>query len=554
MVMLIIIVLSASVFAFEGKGKTGGKLPVFPVTPKPNKDLKLVDILNRNNSLSQRFALTVLQGLANRDGGKIYILQNPEWHGADNMRFWVENLKKKGYTFEDVSDPFSLFKTYARYYKGAVLYEDNLESTPSSLYKINALTLYCALNDLIPVTPSLNKELNIPVILDTTGKYLTAKTANQWVADEMWAKASKRALAHTNPTHMVLRDYLVMHKILPIWIGDDMSKEEEEQSLRFMDETDPNTPVMGCWGGYGEKPGGRMNEPNLQRLASMRGKFVIVTDGCYDLTVHAGIKFNNPKPNGINNPRKLILDNNKIYICFNISDGDNLQYLQQYFINKNWWGDPNRGRIPLGWTLNPVAAELIPDILEYYIETATDKDGFICFPGIGLITPLLYARDNYSNYENILSDYIKLSAASMKKLGLTSVHFGDTSSVPLTRSDFDLWAKEIPSLNGIFGDYGPMTGLDKDLTVYKVSHGIPVVRAIETSPNNSVRGDNPAKYWADEIRKLSPGTKPGFMHIAVINWYDTPTSIMNTLAELGDDYVPVTQDELFDLVRQSEKK
>ena len=527
---------------------------VFPVTPPPQKEIDLVNLVDNEYSGDEfRLALTVLQGLAARDGGQMYIYQNTSWHSPEYLPLWVDNLKKKGYTFNEVQDPVSLFKKYARYYRGAVLYDDDLGSDPVHYYKLNALTLYCAENSLIPVSPALNRKLGLEVLEDTRGKYLTALSAMKWVREKMWDGACRTAICHIHPLHMALRDYLVLHRILPIWIGAEMSPEEKDMCYAFLDETKANSPVMGCWGGYGEQPAGWLNEPNLQRVCSQMGKYFIVTAGAPNLSFHAGLTFHKPdKP--LNSPRQLTLDPSKVYICFNISDGDNIQYVQTALIGKNWWQNPMRGRVPMGWTLNPVACELIPDVVEYYLETAAPSDGFICFPGVGLITPPLYGKNSYGDGEKILDEYIRLSGRYMKKLGMTTVQFGDTSSVPLTREDFNRWARVLPWLTGILGDYGPAIGIARNESSYFVAHDTPVARAVYTSPGPLPEGVDPAKKQADMIRSQTPLSRPAFMHAAVINWYGSPETILKCCRALGDEYVPVTQDELFDLMQQARKQ
>ncbi|MBQ9358619.1 MAG: hypothetical protein IJT95_03675, partial [Abditibacteriota bacterium] len=411
--LLAVCALCQGACAYTAKG-FAKRERVFPETPPPKNEIDLANLVDNEYSDDEfRFALTVLQGLAAREGGQIYIYQNTSWHSPELLPLWVDNLKTKGFVFKEAADPASLFRKYSRCYKGAVLYDDDLGSDPVHYYKLNALTLYCAEKSLIPVTPALNRRLGLEVAEDTRGKYLTAASSMQWVKEEMWEGANKKALCHIHPLHMALRDYLVLHKILPIWIGAEMSVGEKETCFEFMDAVEANSPIMGCWGGYGEQPAGWMGEPALQKLCSQKGKYFIVTAGAPNLSFHSGLTFHKPaKP--LNSPRKLTLDPTKVYVCFNISDGDNIQYVETALPGENWWRNPYRGKVPMGWTLNPVASELIPDMVEYYLETATPSDGFICFPGVGLITPPLYGRDLYGDADRLLDEYIRLSGRYMK--------------------------------------------------------------------------------------------------------------------------------------------
>ena len=554
LILTLIFLISTISFAFQKTGKTTKDVPFFPKTPKPETELFYLNLLEKNNSLPEKFALTVLQGLVNRDGGRIYITQPTDWHENNNLQFWVDNLRKKGYNFTEINNPFELFSTFKNNYKGAVIYEDNLFDNPLQTYKINSLTLYCAINDLVPLTPSLNSKLNIPVIFDTRGKYLTAKDAQDWVREEMWDKASKDVIAHTNPSHMTLKDYLVMHKIYPIWIGAGMTRDEETQALKFIEDINPNSPVMGCWGGYGEEPAGIMREPLLTRLCSNRGKFMLVTDGCQSLSIHAGLGYNKPKAEQVNSKRKIELDESKTYICFSVTDGDNLQYLQIAFLNEQWWNNKERGNVPVNWGFSPLAYELIPDMMEYFIETKTSLDGITSEAGAGLIAPSIYGKDVYGNNVDILKNYFELSAKSIEASGFTSIRMADTSDIALTRDDCNKMALAMPNLSGILCDYGgPALGLDRNSLTFFTENNIPVIRCSTFSPDGD-RADNPTQKWIEKIKTFETTVKPGFMHIAVINWYDSPESIKKVIDELGNDYVAVTAEELFDLVKQAQRK
>ena len=72
-------------------------------------------------------------------------------------------------------------------------------------------------------------------------------------------------------------------------------------------------------------------------------------------------------------------------IAFLMSDGDNIQWMYNAFpIQPSWWGSPDRGTVPLGWTLSPGLVELGPVILNYIARTATANDDLIAAPsGVG---------------------------------------------------------------------------------------------------------------------------------------------------------------------------
>ncbi len=558
--MIILLCASAADAVSPGlakEGRLGRKLPVFPKCPPPAKTLQHVNLLDAPDDI--RLALTVLQGLVNREQPRIYITQNPGWHTPAAIPKWMDGLREKGYSFEEVSDPLTLVSKFRSSVKGAVLYESNLAANPESLHKLNALTLYCAINNTIPVTAELHEKLKLPVALDARGKWNNPGEAYEWAYRELWPRANHSVFAFTCPSHIVLRDYLVAHKIMPFWMSTGMTRSDGEWLLKFLEDLEPNSPVMGCWGGYGEQPPGTATEPDLQRLVSERGKFIVVTDGCFNLSVHSGLEEprrhgdhggENSDPGLLRDLRASVVDISKVYLCFNVTDGDNLQYIQQYFRSGQWWENADRGKVPISWSLNPLAAEIMPDVVEYLYRTRTPNDEFVCSTaGIGLQTPSLYGKDLYANHQAVYDEYLKLTGEAMDRLGMQIVHLGDTSGVPWTRADFDEWARKLPNLDGIIGDYGPALGVSSSRATFTVARGVSVLRAL-AAPGNSAPNDQSAKLLADAIRDVVPKERPAFVHICLINWFNSPTVVVDALKLLGPEYVPVLPSEMMRMLRQ----
>ncbi len=529
------------------KSKCAIPMPVFPISKQPDKTLFHLDLMQA--SLEERFAMTVLQGLVNREKPRIYISQNPEWHGPVCFNLWKDDLRNRGFRFVEssIEDVMLRFRNIV---KGAALYESGLEKNPESLHKINALTLYCAIENLVPVTEELNYRLKLPVVFDSRGKYLTATQAYQWVCSELRQKANSRIVAHTSPTHMVLRDYLVQHKIPAIWISKGTDAEGDMAAQKILRDAEPNGIVMGCWGGFGEQPPGRYTESDLQRITSFYGKFLVVTDGCFNTSVFSGLGYKHTPPKRRTPPK---LDRSKAYVVFHITDGDNLQWLQQEFVTHKWWLDPSRGKVPISWSVSPNAADLIPNFVEYIERTASENDEFTTpTAGLGLLTPSIYGAETSLDREELLSKYLEALNAAMVRTGQGCIHLGDTSQIPWGRADFDRFAREVPAIKLILGDYGRMITVFRENATFTVSRGVPVVRTLSgvgAAKDNEER----ARKIADGIIKHRPNNSPAFIHVCLVNWYVNPTSIAKAAELLGDDYVPVLPSEMAQLYSEALK-
>jgi hypothetical protein len=105
------------------------------------------------------------------------------------------------------------------------------------------------------------------------------------------------------------------------------------------------------------------------------------------------------------------LKNKGIFLTFYVTDGDNLQF--DYNL-KRFWDDPNRGKVPVAWTISPFLADVAPFMAWYYASTATANDTFVSGPsGAGYWYP-----SSNSNYTNA---YLEVTKNYFNKTGLRFV-------------------------------------------------------------------------------------------------------------------------------------
>ena len=97
-----------------------------------------------------------------------------------------------------------------------------------------------------------------------------------------------------------------------------------------------------------------------------------VASDCYNQSFHSQAPWKPVKQRRPAAPRRRTAD--KSYVCILMADYDSATPLYQ-FLPKHW-DDPNRGKIPLAWGINPNLIETYPDIVTYLYETATANDYF----------------------------------------------------------------------------------------------------------------------------------------------------------------------------------
>ncbi len=104
------------------------------------------------------------------------------------------------------------------------------------------------------------------------------------------------------------------------------------------------------------------------------------------------------------------------------------------------------------------------------------------------------------------------------------------------------------SVTGILADYGKAPELSYDEANYVVGDGrVPVFRNVACFGG---RGDNIEKT-VELIRAATPERRPAFLHVFVINWWNTPADLVKVMEELGDGYEACTASQFIDLWRRS---
>ncbi len=96
------------------------------------------------------------------------------------------------------------------------------------------------------------------------------------------------------------------------------------------------------------------------------------TEFCWNQSLHSQYEIGELKNN---RPAEMMeYQNNKVYLSFFMADYDSAFPLYNYL--QSHWADPNRGKYPLCWGINPTLLDTYPDVISYYYETKTSNDYF----------------------------------------------------------------------------------------------------------------------------------------------------------------------------------
>jgi hypothetical protein len=511
----------------------------YPRSPAPAHDLYVLDV--RALPRADRFLACVLQGLVNRAQPRVYVHADLTGMGPDPTGFWLANLRSRGYASHDLGSVDDLVDRFApEVGNRAVLYPESWWTDPECTANLNIVALLCSIEDLIPATATQVDRLGLEIDRDVSELWPTPADAYGWALEHLWMHCNHHVMAFQHPQHEAFFDYLVAFRIFPFVVLENSQPEMRRLFTELLRRMPANSAAMGCWGSYGETPRIAYGEHDLVAITSRWAKIFTVTQWTANLTVHSGVpvtaeelRQQTPAPPLLN----PVAD--RVYLAFDFSDGDNLQYVQNAFYGPNWWGNPARGQVPLVWSMAPTAADLMPDILAYYYATATPNDEFICaVSGIGYCYPDIYATRYGMHRERLWNGFAALTATYMHRTDMTVVNpFRGTPDL------YESLAIQNPELTGILADYGKGPDLPYTDALYTVDRErVPVFRNLVCYGGN---GDAVADT-VRMIREATPTVRPAFLHVFAINWFNTPAVIRDIAAELGPEYVPCTATQFVD--------
>lgn len=507
---------------------------LFPRSETPASNLLVFDMAKQPGDW--QLLLYSLQGIVNREKPRIYFITNP----MDKQ--WLDWIVKRGWikSTETVSKADELVSRFRGSVKGAVIPDPKLPASK------NVATMIAGVEGAVVVSSRLANKLSLPVVTDLRGRWKTSVEAYRWALDNLWPKMNHHVLACLWPDNYPLRDYLIQNRIFIFWIPGPIDGAKlystPNEEMRFAEEllamTPPNTPIMGySWAGQdiGIGEGGGVG------LFSEFAKYLVGTVGSCNLSVHSGIRVDKFRQPVRPAPK---LEKDKVYVCFTISDGDNLPVISA----ANWpqlWADKTRGEFPVGWTISPSAWMLIPGIMDYYYATATPNDTFMAaVSGVGYCYPESYAkRFRDADRGRAFDEFLGLTETHMREMDLRAV-CPSLANVP----EIERYAERVSSAQAVFPDYGRRVTDYADAT-YAATRGIPIFRAATTWDQNASPEER-VTAMASQVRAMTPSSQPAFLHVFICNWFWDLPAMKAVLKDLGPDFVAVGPDELAALCRQ----
>ncbi|WP_258171084.1 GxGYxYP domain-containing protein [Paenibacillus sp. R14(2021)] len=351
-------------------------------------------------------------------------------------------------------------------------------------------------------------------------KQLTA-SVDMWNQYKVAASSEQPVSSEQKEPYGYLRDYAVANKAMVFWL--DANVPEQLQLFeRILSDVKPGTPYLGWFSNDVQ------GEFNSVEITSKHSVSVLAADWFSNLSVFSGTKMNANLPAPAIAPKL----ENKIYVTYTFSEGDNFQYNEHRL--RVLWDDPNRGKVAVNWTSSPLLYDGAPVMLDHYLSTATANDQLIAGPsGAGYF---------YANAwpDSTFVPYLKQTNAYIKKTGMTIPYILNRvagQNVPLSDTKIDAYANEYHA-PGVFLSWEDRYGVE-------IKNGLPIstIQGISTVQDGQrILADAKAKW---------DGKSPLFVSLGLLAWSMTPTDVLALNSSLGAEFQAVRADQYFSLVREA---
>jgi hypothetical protein len=477
-------------------------LPAFS-TPAPVLDCIELD----HDKGAQEILFASLEGIVNRTQPRLACVTRHEGEGEFT---WLKIHKLKYHMI----DGYAAILKYRTNFTGLVV------TDPFQPHTINLAATMAGVNNELVCEPSLLPTLtqppyNLPIVDDLRGRFADKYAVYGCLYSNYWPRCTHRIIAGMSPgPRGQLREYLIAVKSAAVWLNPGERK-DAQMLQRFVSEMKPLHGVyMGWW----------PSEDKGLKWIAQYGIPVLASDFFRNGSVFSGVACHVRIP-AIPTPPPL---ENKVYVAFILSDGDNIQYMQHTM--KVNWEKPGRGNLPVGWTVSPLTLDMDPMMLDYYWNTATTNDCLVSGPsGAG------YNHISDWSAANIAA-FTRISAPYLQDSGLRVITVWDKVNQPIARA----FATNCPSLLGLTDQSGAYSKADLGLRTIRLTP------AYTSSAKNMIASiTKAAKKWN--------GTAPLFIAAQSDIWKLGPADLRKVAGALDpQEYQLVRPDQLFILAAQQQ--
>jgi len=521
-------------------------------------------------SYDESMAVACLQGIVNRDAPRVYVLSRKN----HRPEYWKEIMSAKGRwlhgkTFKPLADLDALVALARPKLKGAVIWDPDV---PAS---VNVATTIAGVEDGVVLSPEYAKKYlgawKLDVLADLRGRFTGKETgskkndAYRWAIREYLRKGRCSAhflclyedafstRARGDIGYVLTRDWATRQRAfvydLSPW-GDESPGDDPNQrpgtdlaTYRMILEATMQqsaarqmTEVTGffAFGKYSNVRGhASTHDPvpteweTVWLISPYNCYQNTISSDCFNQSLHSQAPWTRLHQRRPANTPKLA---NKAYVAILMADYDSATPLYS-FLPKHW-DDPNRGRVPLAWGINPNLIEMYPDIIAYLYETATGDDYFTAdASAAGYMNPNRIKQEYLPLFERHNRHFFQQTDMTIAPMVLDWDQPSDAVKDAFSRFAPDGFATIVMDLHGK-GGRGPNP---------QVWKGMPVTNLINSTCNYANAEQTAAAMYASLRHK--PANAPAFFFFRIV-WIG-PSQVLQTMRVLRQKH-PELRVELVD--------
>lgn len=442
---------------------------------KPAEKLYVLSI--EGMSREMKLMITAIQGIINQRVSKIYLVSGKDTKEEQWLNYYKEEF---GITSEKKELPDVCFE-FRNLLNGYVIYDTKIGAT------VNIACTLAGLENTIPVHPDFIdgiKQLGFSESDDLRARWQDNISAYYWAIEKLLQKCNKRLIGHTPvpdslddvpanpPEHgfrIADRDLLIANKSFMFSVGNDPVRTfpgkfaEKELVETIYGRMEPFTSVLG-WMNWWNNVQAFWESDYV--LENSRHGFNTICGGGLNFSVHCNVGQNaelKQKP-----PEGALKVEDKIYVCFGLSDGDALWCIHGLF--GGLFDKPDRPAFSLGWSMNPLITEFAPAIYQYYLKKARLGDCFVASTGgsFYLYPSEIYDLNGYAD----INDYYLNNSDIHVIMGLTDVADNTDAYLDYGEIRREKIAKYLSkdSLEGVIEGYGPRYRIERNWSEQVYEH------------------------------------------------------------------------------------
>ncbi len=400
------------------------------------------------SGLPEKAMLVSLQGLANRDEARLYIIHPPEFQWEITEPLYDFYKRKHDISFTEIATADEALGQFKSAAKGYVVWDRTIGASLNVAFTIAGLEDAVVVSkDLIPLAESHG----LKKIDDLRGRY-TGHTDAEIYGDAIkryWSRCNRDKImlmgGHRGRVMMPgMADWGVREKMFFHDLSADPNEADELALNRsLLEDLNLGSIVFG-WHPYGKD-----TEEQSTMLLSMYG---LKMEGLHNLPnlsyncqfeFTPGFKFNNNHHVALD--AKLVAEE-KVYMTFVQSDS----------IGIGVWTKPGRGKLPFAWQVTMNWTDFSPAALEYFHESATPNDYFIGgLSGPGYMYPNNIPKDRFPVLMGEAKGMMKILDQHVMEIMDNSVADGNVGNADLFKETVDAYYEAFPNVLGFINGYGP---------------------------------------------------------------------------------------------------